>query len=337
MPGAPWLPLLASLGPQVEEAARVQSVLEPAGPQSARVAALWWFAFAVATTVYLATMAALAWAVWHARRRVRRGEAPGAGAERRMTRGVAWGVGATVVILLVFLSYDLSVGRALSPAPANDPLTIQLVGHQWWWEVVYPDSAPQRRVTTANELHVPVGEPVVVVLESRDVIHSVWIPQLGGKKDLIPGYKQSFWFQADTAGVYRGQCAEFCGHQHAKMALLVIAEPRVQFEQWLAQSRSPAATPSDPVARRGEEVFLAGPCVMCHAIEGTPAGSRAGPDLTHLATRLTLGAGTLPNTRGNLAGWIVDPQRIKPGVRMPPNALSPGDLDALLTYLQGLK
>lgn len=337
MPGAPWLPLLASLGPQVEEAARVQSVLEPAGPQSARVAALWWFAFAVATTVYLATMAALAWAVWHARRRERRGEAPGAGAERRMTRGVAWGVGATVVILLVFLSYDLSVGRALSPAPANDPLTIQLVGHQWWWEVVYPDSAPQRRVTTANELHVPVGEPVVVVLESRDVIHSVWIPQLGGKKDLIPGYKQSFWFQADTAGVYRGQCAEFCGHQHAKMALLVIAEPRVQFERWLAQSRSPAATPSDPVARRGEEVFLAGPCVMCHAIEGTPAGSRAGPDLTHLATRLTLGAGTLPNTRGNLAGWIVDPQRIKPGVRMPPNALSPGDLDALLTYLQGLK
>jgi len=332
-----WLQLVTSSGYQVEAAARAQSVLESAGPQAGRIETLSWFAFAVATAVYLATMAALFWALWRARRRAHAGTPLAAGAERGMTRGVAWATGATVVILLVFLSYDLSVGRALTPSPTKNPLTIQLVGHQWWWEVVYPDSAPQRRVTTANELHVPVGEPVVVILESRDVIHSVWIPQLGGKKDLIPGHKQSFWFQADTAGVYRGQCAEFCGHQHAKMALVVIAEPRVAFERWLSQSRSPAAAPSDSVTRRGEEVFLSAPCVMCHAIEGTPAGSRAGPDLTHLATRLTIGAGTLPNTRGNLAGWIVDPQRIKPGVHMPPNALSPSDLDALLTYLQGLK
>jgi cytochrome c oxidase subunit 2 len=163
------------------------------------------------------------------------------------------------------------------------------------------------------------------------------VPNLAGKKDLIPGYTQSMWFQADTAGDYRAQCAEFCGLQHAKMALHVIAEPPAKYEQWAEAQRKPAHTPTDSVADRGREVFLTGQCVMCHSITGTSAASHNGPDLTHLASRRTIAAGTLPNTRGALAGWIVDPQQVKPGTHMPPNQLAPQDLEALLTYLQSLK
>jgi cytochrome c oxidase subunit II len=169
------------------------------------------------------------------------------------------------------------------------------------------------------------------------VIHSVWVPNLNGKRDLVPGRTTTLWFQADTPGVYRGQCAEFCGHQHAKMALLVIAEPPDRYARWASAQGTVPPPPTDSVAARGQQVFLTSTCVMCHAIQGTPAGSRAGPDLTHLASRLTLAAATLPNTRGNLAGWIVDPQGVKPGTQMPPNQLAPADLEALLTYLQSLR
>jgi cytochrome c oxidase subunit II len=314
-----------------------QSVLESSGPLADRVEALWWFAFITAGVVYLATIGALLWATARARRRERRGEALPADDDRGMTRGVVLGVAATVVILLVFLVTDLSVGRTLDPIPRQQPLTIELTGKQWWWDVQYADTSPQGRLTTANEIHVPVGEPVLLLLESTDVIHSFWAPNLAGKKDLIPGYTQSMWFQADTAGDYRAQCAEFCGLQHAKMALHVIAEPREQYDRWVQSQRAPAKTPTDSVTNRGREVFLTGQCAMCHNITGTVAGSRAGPDLTHLASRRTIAAGTLPNTRGALAGWIVDPQRVKPGTHMPPNQLAPADLDALLTYLQSLK
>jgi cytochrome c oxidase subunit 2 len=314
-----------------------QSALESAGPQAAAVERLWWFAFWVAAAVYALTVAALLWAAWRARRRERRGQTPPADAERRMTRGVSVAVGATVAILLVFLGYDLSVGRTITGAPTKRPLTIEVVGRQWWWEVTYADPSPQGRFTTANEIHVPVGRPVVLVLDSRDVIHSFWVPNLAGKRDLVPGRTASLWFQADTPGVYRGQCAEFCGHQHAKMALLVVAEPPDQYARWAQAQRAPAPPPTDPAAARGRDVFMRGTCVMCHAIAGTPAASRAGPDLTHVASRRTLAAGTVRNTRGSLAGWIVDPQGVKPGTHMPPNGLSPADLDALLTYLQSLR
>jgi cytochrome c oxidase subunit II len=177
----------------------------------------------------------------------------------------------------------------------------------------------------------------VLELRSTDVIHSFWPPNLTGKRDLIPGKVNSLWFQADTPGVYRGQCAEFCGHQHAKMGFLVIADRPDSFATWLASQRDTASTPTTELTQRGQEVFLASSCVMCHTISGTPAGSRIGPDLTHLASRRTIAAGTLPNTRGNLAGWILNPQRIKPGTRMPPNQLNPADLQALLAYLESLK
>jgi cytochrome c oxidase subunit II len=256
-----------------------------------------------------------------------------------MTRGVSIATALTVVILLLFFVADLSVGRTLRPPLDRGPLVVKLTGHQWWWEVEYPDTVPALRLADANELHIPAGRPVLVELASRDVIHSFWVPNLGGKKDMIPRYTDSLWFQADTPGVYRSQCAEFCGFQHAKMALHVVAHPPAEFARWLVQSRQPPPPPpaTDTLALRGREVFLSGPCVMCHAVQGTPAGSRVGPDLTHLASRRTLAAGTLPNTKGNLAAWILDPQSIKPGTNMPANSLSPSDLEALLAYLQTLK
>jgi cytochrome c oxidase subunit 2 len=177
-----------------------------------------------------------------------------------------------------------------------------------------------------------------VYAKSTDVIHSFWVPNLHGKKDMIPGYTNDTWIQADSAGVYRGQCGEYCGYQHAHMALIVTAEPEAAFERWYANQLAPAAPPSDSSVKRGHDVFVSNSCMMCHAISGEPlAGSNVGPDLTHFASRPTIAAGTLPNTRGHLAGWIVDPQRIKPGAQMPPNSLSPADLNALLDYLRSLK
>jgi len=314
-----------------------QSALEPGSPQAAAVLDLWWFALAVAAGVYALTIGALFWALWRARRRARLGEALPHDEMRKKSIAVIGAVVATVVILLVFFSYDVSVSRTLRVPAAEPHLLVRVTGRRWWWKVEYPDSNPSRWVTDANEIHIPTGRPVLVELTSNDVIHSLWIPNLGGKKDLIPKYKDTLWFAANRPGVYRGQCAEFCGHQHAKMALHVVAHEPAEFEQWLAHSRQPAPMPGDSLTLRGKEVFLSGPCVLCHAIQGTPAGSRAGPDLTHLASRRTIAAGTLPNTKGNLAAWITDPQGVKPGANMPPNALSPGDLEALLAYLQSLR
>jgi cytochrome c oxidase subunit 2 len=314
-----------------------QSVLQPAGPRAAAVDHLWWFAFIVAAVVYVLTIGTLLWAMARARRREDAGELPPPDAHARMTRGVVLGLSASIVILLVFLGYDLSIARTRDPVPKAHPVTIELTGHQWWWQANYADTSAHGRFETANEIHVPVGEPILFLLSSQDVIHSFWVPNLAGKKDLIPGYTQSFWFQADTAGIYRGQCAEFCGEQHAKMALEIVAQPKLEYRKWVASQQGPGAPPTDSITKRGQEVFLTAPCAMCHAIGGTMAGAHSGPDLTHLASRRTIAAGSLPNTRGNLAGWILDPQRIKPGAKMPPNMLEPKDLDALLTYLQSLK
>ena len=314
-----------------------QSVLASAGPLAARTEHLWWFAFYVSVAVYIVTVGFAVWAMARARRRARDNETLDSGGEQRMTTAVSYAVGATIVILLIFLGHDLSVGRTLSPIPSKHPLTIEVTGHQWWWEASYADTSAHGRFTTANELHVPVGKPVLFLLSAADVIHSMWVPNLAGKKDLVPGYTQSFWFTADTAGTYRGQCAEFCGMQHAKMAMFIVAEPQGSYDAWVKQQQQAAETPADPKSSRGKEVFLTSSCAMCHNIDGTEAGSHVGPDLTHLASRSTIAAGTLPNTRGALAGWIVDAQGIKPGVKMPPNTIAPKDLDALLTYLQSLK
>ncbi|HEX6644048.1 MAG TPA: cytochrome c oxidase subunit II [Gemmatimonadales bacterium] len=306
------------------------SALDPFGPQAGRVHSLWQFLWIVAALVLLAVVVTLLLATFR-----RRGEAPEEAGPRTRS-AVATAVAGTVAVLLVFLGVNFATGRAVT-LPPDDALLLRITGHQWWWEVTYPARPPGNQVTTANEIHVPVGVPVVAELQSSDVIHSFWPANLVGKRDLIPGETASIWFRADSAGVYRAQCAEFCGHGHAKMALLVIAEPHESFDAWLVRQRDSARTPADSLARRGQEVFLASSCVMCHSVRGTPAGSRIGPDLTHLASRRSLAAGSIPNTRGHLAGWILDPQRIKPGARMPANALSPPDLEALLAYLESLR
>jgi len=318
-----------------------QSALDPKGPRAGAVAKLHWTLTGIATAVYVIVISALLFALWRAwhRRPVVDEHAYHETPEQAavMKRGVIIALAATVIIMLAFVVASVSTGSALAKVGGADPLRIDVVGHQWWWEIKYPDPDPQNSVNTANEIHVPIGRPVLIKMRSTDVIHSFWAPNLGGKKDLIPGHETTTWFRADTAGVYRGQCAEFCGHEHAKMAFYVVAEPRLEFEKWLGQQRESAKTPTDSLTQSGERVFLSGACAMCHTISGTASAGTVGPDLTHLASRRTIAAGTLPLTTGNLAGWILDPQSIKPGVKMPPNQIDPQSLQALLAYLGTLK
>ena len=318
-----------------------QSALDPKGPRAEAVAKLHWTLTAIATVVYVVVIGALIFALWRATHRApvldehEHHETPEQAGV--MKRGVIIAVAATVVIMLAFVVVSVSTGSTLAKVGGTKPLRIDVVGHQWWWEVKYDDPDVHNIVNTANEIHVPVGRPVLIKMTSTDVIHSFWAPNLAGKKDLIPGHETRTWFRADSAGIYRGQCAEFCGYQHAKMAFYIVAEPRLDFEKWLGQQRESAKMPTDSLTQSGERVFLSGSCAMCHTISGTGAGGTVGPDLTHLASRRTIAAGTLPLTTGNLAGWILDPQSIKPGAKMPPNQIDPQSLQALLAYLGTLK
>jgi cytochrome c oxidase subunit 2 len=326
--------------------AGAQSALDPAGPQAGRIGGLWWLMLYTLSAVFLIVMCLLLVAAFR-RRKPRDGEtvevAPetkqDADRERRLSRSVKGGVGVTTVILFVLLISSFLTGRSLySIAATNDnPLTIEVTGHQWWWAVKYDNQTPSQIVTTANEIHIPLGRPVRFKLTSQDVIHSFWIPNLHGKTDLIPGHVAITWIRADRVGTYRGQCAEFCGHQHAHMAFTVVVESEEQFKTWYEAQLRSAVQPSTPEQSRGQQVFLTSPCIMCHKIQGTDAGGAAGPELTHIASRPTIAAGTLENTRDHLAGWVLDSQKIKPGNRMPQNNLEPQDLQALLDYLQSLK
>jgi cytochrome c oxidase subunit 2 len=308
---------------------------QPDGPIASVLDGLGQSLYWVAAVIFGLVVAALLWATFRTRAT---GELPDDPMrEPGMVRAVVWATAGTTLTLLAFLILSYSTGRPLSDTPPGAPIQITVTGHQWWWAVEYSDSLPSHRFTTANEIHVPVGLPVMLRLESADVIHSFWVPSLGGKRDLIPGEKNTLWFRADRPGIYRGACAEFCGHQHAKMAFDVVAEPASDFAYWLTRQRDSAPTPTDSLALRGQEVFLGSACVMCHSIQGTPAGSRIGPDLTHLASRRSIAGGTLRNTAGNLQGWIIDPQQIKPGTQMPANRLEPGDMVALVKYLETLR
>lgn len=250
---------------------------------------------------------------------------------------VASAVGMTAVILVVLVVLSVRTGRqlaALGPTPA---VTIEVIGHQWWWEVRYLDPVASNIIVSANELRLPVGEPVRLLLRSADVIHSFWVPNLHGKMDLIPGRENVLWLQADAVGEWKGFCAEFCGLQHTNMAMVVVAMPPGEFQAWAARERLPAAPPADELAAEGLRVFEEGSCATCHSIRGTRAHGKVAPDLTHLAGRRMLASGILPNTRGHLAGWIMDPQAIKPGTFMPGTDLSPAQLHALLHWLESLR
>jgi len=325
---------------QASAAPFTQDALTAAGPQAAHIAHLWNVMLAVCLVVFIAVMIALAAAVI----RAPRGDSatpPDADAlvreERPASRAVAIAVLASTAGLALVFWASVHTERALAGMDHARALHITLTGHQYWWEAEYDDPAPAQVFSTANELHVPVGRPVIFTLQSDDVIHSFWVPNLHGKKDLIPGHTSTFDLRVDRPGTYRGQCAEFCGYQHAHMALLVVAQSPDEFDRWAQGQRQPAAEPAAPDAQRGRDVFLASTCAMCHAVSGTTASARKAPDLTHLASRSTLAAGTLPNKPENLARWIEDPQRYKPGVNMPPHALPPQDAQALVAWLGTLQ
>jgi cytochrome c oxidase subunit 2 len=277
----------------------------------------------------------MAAATWLAIRRGRRGASTAT--DTQLARHVGVATGMTGIILIGILLATVLTVRAMDRLHVDNPLRVTVTGNQWWWDVQYPSPTPSLTVASANEIHIPVGRQVAIDLLSADVIHSLWIPELQGKIDLVPGRLNTLWLAADRPGVFRGQCAEFCGAQHANMALTVIAHSPGDFEQWLVANRAPAAAPVTPQQARGQSLVVHGPCSMCHAISGTSAGGRTAPDLTHLASRATIAAGTLPNTRGYLAGWIADPQHAKPGSRMPPMSLTGQDLQDVLAYLETLK
>lgn len=339
-PGLPAVALLLA-GCLLAGCQGVQSALDPAAVPAMRISWLWWLFLGVLAAVYVLVLVLLAVAVWRPRRggRLPRGQAfePEAPVDRRLSRGLAvWAVG-TGVIILTLTGFSYAVDRDLLRIGETTELTVEITAKQWWWQVKYNDPVPNRSFETANEIRLPVGVPVRFVLKSQDVIHSFWIPNLHGKTDLIPGRVNETVVIAEREGNFRGQCAEFCGFQHAHMALSVEAMPRDRFEAWREAQLAPAAAPAEDQSREGLRVFLTSACVMCHTVRGTTAGSRVGPDLTHVASRPTLGAGTLPYSKGNLAGWIADPQRMKPGAQMPVTGLSPDQLRSVLAYLDSLK
>jgi cytochrome c oxidase subunit 2 len=300
--------------------------------------------FVLAGLIFVLVMGLLAYALFH--RGPREPEpSPGSGSAVSQRRGsarlpgtgfvVAGGVVLPIVVLLPMLGYVLSTMAALVAPDRTPSLEVAVVGHQFWWTVRYPGLGFQ----SANEVHIPVGEPVKLTLRSSDVIHSFWVPQLMGKQDLTPGHTTETWIQADQPGVYWGECAEYCGVQHAKMAFVLVAQQREEFEAWVAAEQRPAVEVVDPVAQRGAQVFARSGCIACHAIRyGTgTVGGEIGPDLTHFGSRLTIGAGILPNNLGNLAGWIANPQAIKRGSNMPASYLDADSLLAVVSYLESLK
>jgi cytochrome c oxidase subunit II len=308
------------------------SILDTKSADAARISRLWWLLLSIATVVFAIVVTLLVMAL---RRRKKTYEA--AEATRRGERLIIWGgiILPAIVLVSLFSVVLVDINALGDPNELpGDALTIHITGYQWWWEVQYPGSD----AVTANEIHVPVGEHIRVELTSGDVIHSFWVPQLGPKRDLIPGKVNEIVLTADEAGTYRGVCAEFCGVQHANMQMLVIAEPRADFEAWLANEAQPAIDPTSPETMRGQEVFLSGPCAGCHTIRGVSELGHLGPDLTHIGNRSTFAAGVIENTPANLATWIRDPNQMKPGVSMPSdNTLSDSDLAAVAAYLESLR
>jgi cytochrome c oxidase subunit II len=300
--------------------------LDPAGPAASAIANLWWVMFITSSIVFVVVMIALALAL----RRRDVGDR-GEGLSRSL---VTYG-GAIIPGIIVFglMIYNTYISVKLEEPPTTPVTTIRALSHQFWWHFEYPEYD----FATANELHIPVGQAVMVQLHSDDVIHAFWVPQLHGKRDMMPDHVGQIWLQADEPGTYQGQCAEFCGMQHAKMQFLVIAHEPEDYEAWLAQHQVVPPVPEDPRVFRGQQIFLGSECVYCHTVRGTNATGTLGPDLTNLASRRMLGAGTLPNTRGHLAGWIIDPQQFKPGNLMPPSPMDGQDLMDMLVYLESLR
>jgi cytochrome c oxidase subunit II len=312
-----------------------QSIVSARSPQTSEIRTLWWFMLGAATIVFAGAvvMLVVAWL---------RRSTPGLPLPARFNREpvsqglvVVFGIGIPVVTLvaLFVVSNVWLVNRTAPPDPRRTQMTIDVIGHQWWWEIRYPGSS----AVTANEIHIPTATRVNVVATTADVIHSFWVPELARKIDEVPGRRNRVLLYASRSGVYRGQCAEFCGLQHANMALEVVAQPLPAFRAWLAHMSSPASLTPPTRAQSGARLFFSDQCASCHQIRGTSAQGTVGPDLTHVASRATLAALTIPNHPIDLERWITNPQSIKPGNRMPDLGLSRSEVAEIAGYLESLR
>jgi cytochrome c oxidase subunit 2 len=329
--------VLVALVPLLAGCGQTQNALAPESHQSRDIASLFWWMMGGAW-IGLALVVGLLVLSW--KRRNRRGiggDTDGLKPGERSSWYVVVGAGIVLPIVLIatlFVISDIFVIRTTqAPAATATRLTVEVIGHQWWWEVRYPGTT----AVTANEIHIPVRTPVRVEVRAADVIHSFWVPQLNRKIDAIPGMHNAVELYADAVGRYRGQCAEFCGLQHAHMGMYVFADPPAVFRRWLAGQERAAKPPTGAEASRGAQLFASGSCSSCHAIRGTDASGYVGPDLTHVASRTTLAALAIPNTPSALAEWITDAQHVKPGNQMPDVQLNDAQVRALVAYLEGLK
>jgi cytochrome c oxidase subunit II len=309
----------------------MHSALQALGVHAQDIELVWRAMLWVCGFMYLLVIAFLIHALW------RRNAGSDSAQAHRMSIVLGGWIGLMVLGLFGLTLTSFLTDRALVRAATQPQVTLKVTAHQWWWQIEYTDPAPGRHVRTANEIHLPVGAPALLELAADDVIHSFWVPNLHGKRDLIPGRPSEIRLQPLQVGRYRGQCAEFCGLQHAHMALEVVVESQQDYAAWYERQLASAPPASDPHAQRGQQVFFTSACNMCHAIAGTDAAATVGPDLSHVASRRTLAAGTLPNDPEHLRRWLENPQRIKPGNRMPIVSLPREDLDALVAYLGTLQ
>jgi cytochrome c oxidase subunit 2 len=269
----------------------------------------------------------------------RRGKAglPMFGEREQINEGMVLLFGIAIPIVTLTALFAVAnvylVGRTSPPKPSSTAMTVDVIGHQWWWEIRYPGTA----AVTANEIHIPVNTRVNVVATTADVIHSFWVPALNRKIDMIPGQHNRVLLYSSRTGKFRGQCSQFCGLQHARMSFWVFVDSGGAFRSWLGHEAAPASPPRGTTARAGERVFMTSACASCHQIRGTRATATVGPDLTHLSGRTSIAALTLPNTANPLASWIHNPQAIKPGVRMPDLGLQTTQVSELVSYLQELR
>lgn len=312
------------------------STLDPAGPAARRLYHVGGPVLLIFLAIVVIVWALLLWVSLRRRGTLEEHAPVDAGGGERWIL-----IGGFLLPVMVFAGVFVATLDTLDAFPMHDhggTAEIQVLGHQWWWEVHYVTGRPDQEIITANELHVPVGRPVEIELISRDVIHSFWVPRLHGKVDLVPGHPNHVRIQADRAGVFPGECAEFCGLQHANMRFLLVAEPSADYQRWLAREVMPAAEPRTAEAQYGRQVFLTHACALCHTVRGTPAHGLVGPDLTHLGSRGAIAAGTLANNVANLHAWATDAPSLKPGVKMPALAqLDGNELHALVDYLEQLK
>ncbi len=314
------------------------SYLESFGSRAGAINALMWFLIAISLLVIALTVVLLLGGMFRGRMRSA-DSLPGLVPLVHDRGGATWiivGVALTIPALLASSVWTVvTLANVSSPPRGESTLRLQVVGHQWWWEVRYLSDEPFRRLRTANEIHVPTGKPIEVELISSDVIHSFWIPALNGKTDVIPGQRNTTWFEADRPGIYRGQCAEYCGRQHAHMGMEVIAQSPDEFRAWQDHQLESVPKPETTEAVENLDTFIR-KCGVCHSVRGTAAGGAVGPDLSHLMTRRTVAAGAIPNTIGSLSGWIADPQHIKPGNLMPAPDISGPELSRIRAFLETL-